>query len=411
MRFAGFRKALTVLLVVAAGLLWHETVLARGVSSPFGIWPENWPEELEPFRERAESEGWGVIPGVVTQNHIIEFETREEFEGVWPAILRLKSKGAPLTLKTPDKPKTDPNDRRIFYDKPQVWIVCPPPDDETRYEVLPDGTYTLVAPWTNDLELSGGALPRHAVKRKDGKWVAWDGEDTFDDYEEPARILQARVELTLFVDGEVVDLNRIRLPEDTAIVDNRSEEAYANLATDNRTDDPNAPAAFRKTAQRVYDLAWDPYEERVSDAFTPAELDTLSRHLPSLQSMIETGLGLHDSVWGAKLAGHFRLDKTLPLLRSRFLTPRRCYGWEGPDYSKPESYLMDGQYQYSITYLEAIEAITGKTITTAINLTQAESEEIEKYAGDGSSQFHHWALWMQKKLEMKERPNQPIDHD
>ena len=33
---------------------------------------------------------------------------------------------------------------------------------------------------------------------------------------------QARVELTLYVDGSVIDLNRIRLPGDTPIVDGRA---------------------------------------------------------------------------------------------------------------------------------------------------------------------------------------------
>ena len=187
-----------------------------------GDWPTNWPEELEPYRERAESTIWGVIPGVVTQYYLIEFQTRDEFESVWPAILRLKSKGAPITLKTPDKPKTDPNDPHVVYDKPQVWIICPPPDDDVRYDLLPDGTYTLIGPWTKDFESSDGALPRRVVKRKkDCKWIAWDGKHSYDDYEAPAKILQARVELQLYVDGEVVNLNRVRLPEDTPIIDKR----------------------------------------------------------------------------------------------------------------------------------------------------------------------------------------------
>jgi hypothetical protein len=222
MRWVGFREVLVVLLVIAACLSWHGSVLARGVSSRGGDWPSNWPKELEAFRERAESISWGIVPGVVTQYYIIEFRTREEFEKVWPAVLRLKSKGAPLKLRTPDKPKTDPNDPRIVYDKPQLSMVCPIPDDETRYDLLPDGTYTIIGPWTNDLALSDGVLPEYVVKRKkDGKWIAWDGRRSYNDYESPATILPARISLTLYVDGEVVDLNRIRLPEDTPIVDER----------------------------------------------------------------------------------------------------------------------------------------------------------------------------------------------
>lgn len=225
MRWVGFRQVFVVLLVIVACLSWHENVLARGLSSPFGDWPKNWPKELELFRERAESVSYGVVPGVVTQYYIIEFQTPEEFERVWPAVLRLKSKGAPLTLRTPDEPKMDPNDSQIVHDTPQVWIVCPPPDDEIQYELLPDGKYRLNGPWTKDFDSSDGVLPERVVKlKKDGIWVAWDGRHSYDDYEAPAEIPQARVELRLYVDGEVVNLNRIRLPEDTPIVDKRKFE-------------------------------------------------------------------------------------------------------------------------------------------------------------------------------------------
>jgi hypothetical protein len=226
MKSLSFKITFLVFSLLVVCFCWHTTVLARGVGSPFGDWPENWPKELEPFRERAESVIYGIVPGVVTQYYIIEFQTRDEFERVWPVVLRLKSKGAPLMLKTPDEPKTDPDDSRIVHDKPTLMIVCPPPDDDTRYELMPDGTYTLIAPWTKDFELPDGALPKHVVKRKkDGKWIAWDGRHSYDDYEAPARILQARVELRLYVDGEVVNLNRIRLPEDTPIIDARTIES------------------------------------------------------------------------------------------------------------------------------------------------------------------------------------------
>ena len=217
MRWVGFKEVFVVLLVIAACLSWHGSVLAYGVSSRGGNWPDNWPRELEPFRERAESVIYGVT--VWTQYYIIEFSAREEFETLWPTVLRLKSKGAPIQLRTPATPKTTPNDRRIVYDKPQLWIICPP-QDEGKYELSPDGTYKYVGPWTDHLEPPESALPRHMVKRKrDGKWVVWKGSQFHAEYDGPAR--QARVELALYVDGEVIDLNRIRIPENTPIEDNR----------------------------------------------------------------------------------------------------------------------------------------------------------------------------------------------
>lgn len=179
-----------------------------------------------------------------------------------------------------------------------------------------------------------------------------------------------------------------------------------------RADAPASVATtFTKVAEHVYSTDWIGFDEQVADVFTSEELSTLARHLPSLQSMIETALGLQDSVWGAKLAGHFRMSKALPLLRYHFLTPRRCYGWEGPDYSKLQSYLADNQYQYSVAYLEAVEAIAGKPIAEAIALTESEAKEIQKHATNENSESYYWALWMQRKLNMKEMPNQRIDHD
>jgi hypothetical protein len=158
---------------------------------------------------------------VKIERHIIEFRTREEFERVWPAVLRLKSKGAPITLRTPDKPKTDPTDPYVVHDKPQVWIICPILE-QGRYELLPDGTYAHIGPWTDDLELPNGVLPERVVKRKkDAKWVVWESDYRHRprDYEFPAQ--QARVQVVLYVDSEVIDLNRIRLPENTPIEDKR----------------------------------------------------------------------------------------------------------------------------------------------------------------------------------------------
>ena len=117
--------------------------------------------------------------------------------------------------------------------------------------------------------------------------------------------------------------------------------------------------------------------------------------------MIGSALGQQDSVWGAKLAGHFKMKKMLPLLKYHLLTPRCCYGWEGPDYSKLESFLTDNQYQYSIVYLQAMEAIAEKPITELIDLTQAEEQNIRKWSTNENSDFYHWALWIQRKLKTK----------
>ncbi len=162
---------------------------------------------------------------------------------------------------------------------------------------------------------------------------------------------------------------------------------------------------FAKAAIRVFDADHADYDVSVEDIFSARELDVLQQNLSSLMPMIEEALGRQDSIWGAKLAGQFRAKTILPLLRHHLLTPRRCYAWEGPDYTVLESYLTDNQYQYSTVYLEAIQEITGRPIGEAIELTPAEVAAIDTHARNSISDFHHWSLWMRRKFALQERPN------
>ena len=86
---------LLLVVVVAAVSSAH----AASFGGPGGSWPKDWPKELEPFRKNA----WTWEHGLVSQvSYDIPFANREEFETVWPHILKLKSKEAPLTLVNPD---------------------------------------------------------------------------------------------------------------------------------------------------------------------------------------------------------------------------------------------------------------------------------------------------------------------
>jgi hypothetical protein len=165
-------------------------------------------------------------------------------------------------------------------------------------------------------------------------------------------------------------------------------------------------AVFTKTAAFVYSTDFVGFDEQLSDAFSQTDLRVLGDQRSSVEHMVETALGLQDSVWGAKLAAEFRISKVLPLLRSHFMTPRRCYGWEGPDYTQLESHLTDDQYVYSVAYLDAIETITGESVDKAIHLTPPEVEQITEYASNQNSEFYHWSLWMLRKLKITNRPNQ-----
>ena len=161
-----------------------------------------------------------------------------------------------------------------------------------------------------------------------------------------------------------------------------------------------AAATFAKAAIRVFSGDWIDYDIPVTEAFSGQDLEILRRNLPSLITMVEDALGT-GSVWGAKLAGHFKVSKVVPLLRHHLLTPQRTYGWEGPDYSKPESYLLDEQYQYSMAYLQAIEDISGKPIHQAVNLTPSEIEVLDTHARNSESEYCHWAIWLKNKLHLR----------
>ncbi len=176
-------------------------------------------------------------------------------------------------------------------------------------------------------------------------------------------------------------------------------------------DTDTVAAVFTKTAAYVHSQDFVGFDGPLTNDFSAKDLRILRNHRSSLESMIHGALGVQDSVWGAKLAGHFGINKVLPSLRHHFLIPRHCYGWEGPDYSEMESYLTDDQFVYSIAYLEAIETLAGKPVSEAIVLAPHEIEAIRKYQRLPKSEYFHWSLWMQRKLEMKERPNQRMGHD
>ena len=164
-------RILTVSCLVVASL--SQTASAEWIVSPTGTWPKAWPEELEPLRATATSFEGGLVN--VTR-HRIEFTDRESFETAWPHLLKVKTAGAPIILrsspaKSIGKPMTA-----------GVWIQSPPK--------APRSVTLLPRP-------SGSSF------RTDPDYAT---HSTF---------------IELVVDGSIVDLNRIRLPQDTPIIDRR----------------------------------------------------------------------------------------------------------------------------------------------------------------------------------------------
>jgi hypothetical protein len=152
--------------VFAAAIAFCAASSAFAISfgGPGGKWPKTWPKELEPLRKEA----WTWEHGFGGMSYDIPFATREEFEAAWPHILTLKTKDAKITLVR--------------------------------------GSHLRVA---EGKSASGVhlALPREVTTAQ--------AENL------PANIVTT---IWLVVDGEIVDLNRIALPADTTIIDERFKE-------------------------------------------------------------------------------------------------------------------------------------------------------------------------------------------
>lgn len=139
-----------------------------------GVWPKTSPAELEPLRKTSRTlEG----PMIAHRHYEIPFTKREDFETAWPHLLKVKSKGAPVILVR--KPGVN------VYDLKAGVIVHAPPQGQSR-KAHPK------AP-----------LPGQHDPRATWMWTTY---------------------IELVADGQVVDLNRVPLPADTPIVDERFGE-------------------------------------------------------------------------------------------------------------------------------------------------------------------------------------------
>lgn len=140
-----------------------------------GTWPKSWPQELEPLRKQSRTLE-GSLANIVFYE--IPFTKREEFEAAWPHLLKIKGKGVPIILvRSPDS--------TFGKFSAGVRIKCPPRDAGNR---------------------KTPSTPNETAKANE----------------------QSETELTniqLVVDGEIVNLNRISLPPDTPIIDERFKNA------------------------------------------------------------------------------------------------------------------------------------------------------------------------------------------
>jgi len=232
------RLAVSAALLLALVALTLGPSSARVATSNEGRWPETWPEELEPLRDRALTVG--VATGLQMNIHQIPFEDPDEFEALWPVILGLKSKGGTLTLYSIGAIE-ESGWPSIDNSVPTVRILAPPgglsrvrqpgappnePEplrEETREELeeLIEAGKALAsrAPWPESAYLPNGELAEWVTDEQvDGRktWVPADR-----DGDGPGFLFRAHVDIELVVDNYVIDLSCMHLPDNTRIIDKR----------------------------------------------------------------------------------------------------------------------------------------------------------------------------------------------
>ena len=133
-----------------------------------GKWPKSWPAELAPLRKQARTFENSLESLPPPLHYAIPFTKRDEFESVWPHLLKVKSKGAPIVLRR----------------APSFWL-----GDKATAGVCVHTPPAGEAPITDGKDAKGN----------------WD----------------KTIYIELIVDGEIIDLNRIPLPAGTPIIDER----------------------------------------------------------------------------------------------------------------------------------------------------------------------------------------------
>jgi hypothetical protein len=171
-RFAGI--LVTLMFVIVASHLHADVSIENR-----GSWPVTWPQELDPLREKSRT-----IEGPLARflHYEIPFSERDTFESAWSHLLKVKSPESPIILiRSPYKGAGATKGSSM---KAGVLINSYP-----------------FASSTDDAAISDAPAKATTPKSTNTTFVV------------------------LVVDGEVVDLNRIPLPKNTYIQDERFKDS------------------------------------------------------------------------------------------------------------------------------------------------------------------------------------------
>jgi hypothetical protein len=155
-------------------------------------------------------------------------------------------------------------------------------------------------------------------------------------------------------------------------------------------DEAEVANAFAKAAAYVANP--DFIHSPVTIWFTEAELSILGEHRTALNSLVKAAL-VRDSVGGAALTAHFRLENNIPYLRWLLFQPGTTYGWEGPNYDSEEDFLTDNQYVFHSVYADAIEQTAGAPLHEVVLPNSEELETLYRLQQDPYGKHYYWARW------------------
>lgn len=195
-----------------------------------GDWPKDWPKELDVFRKSAST----LMVGTGIQENIYEirFTDRDQFEKAWQAVEKVRTPGGVIRLYRVNSStpwgSVLPNKQPVLrvYGPSGGYSLDPKLDtDPTKRldlkNLLKSGRALKAgSPWAQELVGENGQLPEYvtSVVDEDGKmsWRPVDRKKGADGF-----LNRARIDLELVVDGDIIDLNRIKLPRNAEIVDLR----------------------------------------------------------------------------------------------------------------------------------------------------------------------------------------------
>jgi len=227
-------KRIVIAVAILAVLFGALDARALIIPSDEGKWPTTWPKELDPLRKKSKT--LDVATGIQEHIYTIPFETRDDFEKFWPILVAMRTPGSPLTLSKAGV--TDSGwGQFVSNAKPCVRIKGPTGGyaggkakvgEQIDLKELEAGTMLFAGtPWPKEIVGPQGELPEYvtAVPIEDGK-IAWKPIDPAVD-KRLGFLNRARVDIELVLDGEIIDLNRLRLPEDARIIDRRFPKVVA----------------------------------------------------------------------------------------------------------------------------------------------------------------------------------------